>query len=218
MCDGAIRPWQASCREGADALRSSSPALKLRVRSALRAVRRQLSPWSVEQGLGYAVARRAANHEDFLSGGGVLLYLAEENEVPTGLLLCRAASCRLPLFLPAFVDGEWAAVQWQPGAPLRRGKFGLWEPRFGGSSLSHVGRLVAYVPAVAWSSTGVRLGRGSGAYDRLLARLREKVTVLVIALAYEFQRVPFLPDEQWDVRVDKIVTERRVVVCREGVV
>lgn len=195
---------------------SESRVLKSTVRSALRSARRRLSPWVVEQTFGYAVAQRAANEMRHDSVDGVVLYLAAENEVPTGPLICKALSLGLPVFLPAFAGNEWTIARWWPGLPLRRGKFGLWEPIFGSLGDEETGRLLVYVPVVAWSDTGARVGRGAGAYDQLLARLGKHSTVTKVGLAYEFQRVALLPCDEGDVPLDFIATEKRMVACARG--
>lgn len=67
---------------------------------------------------------------------------------------------------------------------------------------------VCIVPGVAFTKKGERLGSGAGYYDRYLAKNEQK---LVIALAYELQIVPFIPQEAHDMPVDIIVTENRVI-------
>ena len=64
---------------------------------------------------------------------------------------------------------------------------------------------------VAWDARGGRLGRGGGFYDRLFAELTNGVTR--VGLAYEFQECPEIPCEPWDVCLDYVITERRVVGC-----
>ena len=68
------------------------------------------------------------------------------------------------------------------------------------------------VPGVAFDPRGVRLGRGAGCYDRALAR---HPTALRVGLAYEMQVVPSLPEATWDVPMDAVVTEARVLVRKE---
>ena len=58
---------------------------------------------------------------------------------------------------------------------------------------------------------GNRLGYGAGFYDRLLAGMKDKIPV--IAPAYEEQIVENIPPEPHDVKVDKIVTDKRVIEC-----
>jgi 5-formyltetrahydrofolate cyclo-ligase len=64
------------------------------------------------------------------------------------------------------------------------------------------------VPGLGFDQRGVRLGRGSGWYDRALARYPTGVRV---GLAYDFQLVPSLPEATWDVRMNAVVTEARML-------
>jgi 5-formyltetrahydrofolate cyclo-ligase len=67
------------------------------------------------------------------------------------------------------------------------------------------------VPALAVSSaTGVRLGRGGGSYDRVLARVDPGI--LTIAPVYDSELVESLPAERHDRPVRAAVTPSRGVV------
>jgi 5-formyltetrahydrofolate cyclo-ligase len=59
------------------------------------------------------------------------------------------------------------------------------------------------VPAVAVDSTGLRLGRGGGSYDRALSRVR--MGALVIALLYGGELVARVPAEPHDRRVSAVI-------------
>ncbi len=60
------------------------------------------------------------------------------------------------------------------------------------------------VPAVAVDRSGVRLGRGGGSYDRVLARL-DRVT-LTVALLYDGELVESVPAEPHDRTVQAAIT------------
>ncbi len=76
-----------------------------------------------------------------------------------------------------------------------------------------VGMDLIVTPGVAFDETGRRLGRGGGYYDRYLSDLSGKIPV--VALAFELQMVPEVPEGARDIRVDWIITEKRVIKCRE---
>jgi 5-formyltetrahydrofolate cyclo-ligase len=84
------------------------------------------------------------------------------------------------------------------------------EPATGVSTLPGL-PAVAFLPVVAWDAPGGRLGRGGGFYDRLFTRLPRAITR--VGLAYEFQEYPDLPRDPWDVCLDYVITERRLVRC-----
>ena len=73
--------------------------------------------------------------------------------------------------------------------------------------LSYVDLMI--LPGVAFDIKGHRLGYGAGYYDRLLKD--EDFRPPLVALAFETQIVDDIPVGVHDVRVDKIITERRVI-------
>lgn len=65
------------------------------------------------------------------------------------------------------------------------------------------------LPGVAFDINGHRLGYGAGYYDRLLENGENRP--LLVALAFELQVVENIPTGNHDVKVDKIVTEERII-------
>ncbi|HLG25281.1 MAG TPA: 5-formyltetrahydrofolate cyclo-ligase [Candidatus Gracilibacteria bacterium] len=63
---------------------------------------------------------------------------------------------------------------------------------------------LAFIPGIAFSKDGHRVGYGKGFYDRLM----KKLTCPKIGIAYEFQIVNNIPGEKHDVPVDMIITEK----------
>jgi 5-formyltetrahydrofolate cyclo-ligase len=66
------------------------------------------------------------------------------------------------------------------------------------------------MPGIAFDCNGNRVGHGGGYYDRLF---QTKCVAHRIGLAFEFQIVPHIPVEKHDVKVEKILTEERVIDC-----
>jgi len=69
------------------------------------------------------------------------------------------------------------------------------------------------VPGVAFDERGNRIGFGMGFYDRFLKRKSSRTKT--VALAFELQLVPIIPSQPYDVPVDYIITEKRVINCSE---
>lgn len=71
--------------------------------------------------------------------------------------------------------------------------------------------LLVCVPAIAFSETGIRLGRGAGYYDRYCERLALaalKTSLIVYAgLCRDFQIVEKIPYEKHDLRVQFLISE-----------
>ncbi|MCF7854117.1 MAG: 5-formyltetrahydrofolate cyclo-ligase [Candidatus Pacebacteria bacterium] len=68
-------------------------------------------------------------------------------------------------------------------------------------------RLTWLVPGVAFDSTGNRLGRGAGYYDRLLAETKG----CKIGVAYDWQILDAVPTDIRDVPMDIVISEKRVL-------
>lgn len=71
------------------------------------------------------------------------------------------------------------------------------------------------VPGVAFDFAGNRLGYGGGYYDRFFDLLKPGTPL--VALVFELQVVPEVPVEEWDRRVDLIVTEKRIINPGENI-
>jgi len=92
------------------------------------------------------------------------------------------------------------------------GVFGILEP-----DLEKIDPVIAdkidivIMPGAAFSENGCRIGYGGGFYDRFL----QQRNITSYALAFDFQLVDEVPfDPEFDVKVDYIVTERRVIECK----
>ncbi len=64
------------------------------------------------------------------------------------------------------------------------------------------------VPGMAFDPTGGRLGRGKGYYDRFLGNGK------TIGVCYQSALLPQVPMEAHDRRVDAIVTDQTIILCR----
>lgn len=68
------------------------------------------------------------------------------------------------------------------------------------------------VPGVAFDERGYRVGYGGGYYDRFFSGLKRDV--VKIGLCYELQILSQVPIDSYDIPVDYILTERRLIKCR----
>lgn len=92
---------------------------------------------------------------------------------------------------------------------LVRAKFGLLEPRpeLPAAPAGILAQMLILTPAVACDRHGVRLGRGGGFYDRMLAGESRAVAAVV----YSCQLTENLPREPHDCPVGFAVTEEEIL-------
>ncbi|RLF30716.1 MAG: 5-formyltetrahydrofolate cyclo-ligase [Thermoplasmata archaeon] len=93
---------------------------------------------------------------------------------------------------------------------LIKGAYGILEPEIKEIVPPDIIDLVI-VPGIAFDLRGHRIGHGIGYYDELLKRMNNYTS---IGLAFEKQILEKIPNKEYDVAVDIIVTEKRVIDCR----
>lgn len=136
------------------------------------------------------------------------LYLATKNEVDTKFLIDKLVLLKKEVFLPRFFESEkdYFFVKFTGWKTLEVGYYGIEQPK---SSKKESAKNidVIFIPGVAFDKKGVRLGWGTGTYDGLIKGSK----AIKIGLAYDFQIAGSLPREDHDIKVDFIVTEKRLV-------
>ena len=133
----------------------------------------------------------------------------EINPLPLMLKLYLAGS---RLALPAMLGkGKPLLMRaWAPGEPLAETTWGIQEPLGDAAVLEPD---VVLVPLLAFDLTGYRLGYGGGFYDRTLAGLRAKKTIVAVGLAYDEQKVDAVPHESYDQPLDWVLTPSGPLKC-----
>ena len=94
--------------------------------------------------------------------------------------------------------------QWSTNDPLAINKFGIPEP---------ISKKVKFpdillVPLVAFDKNFNRVGYGGGFYDRYIEKIRKRKKVLTIGFAYSFQKVKKIPTNNYDIKLDFIITNK----------
>ena len=105
------------------------------------------------------------------------------------------------------VDGEdlvFHAVS--DAAQLKSGAFGVMEPDPDQCPVADpVSAEIIFIPGLAFTAEGLRLGRGRGFYDRLLAAL--PADILRVGVCFAEQLMAELPSEPHDEEVDVVLSQ-----------
>ncbi|KJK56473.1 5-formyltetrahydrofolate cyclo-ligase [Saccharothrix sp. ST-888] len=183
---------------------------KAELRSRLLADRRALSPeW--RETAAAALSERAVE----LAGAGqtVAAYVSVGAEPGTRPLLEalreRGVRVLLPVLLPDN-DLDWAEYQGpEQLAPAGRGLLEPTGPRLGPEEVCTAALVL--LPGLAVDRQGLRLGRGGGSYDRVLARLaRARARPVLATLLYDTELLDAVPAEPHDLPVQVAVTPAAV--------
>ncbi|MFD3872185.1 5-formyltetrahydrofolate cyclo-ligase [Streptomyces sp. NPDC058623] len=190
---------------------------KASLRRELLAARRALTD-DARRTAARALVRTALALPELADAATVAAYVSVGGEPGTRDLLdaLRAAGKRvlLPLLLPDN-DLDWAVYEGPDGLAeaAHPGKMRLWEPvgpALGPDAVT--GADAVLLPGLAVDGRGMRLGRGGGSYDRVLARLeRAGAHPALVVLLYDEEVVARVPEEPHDHPVRAVATPSGVV-------
>jgi 5-formyltetrahydrofolate cyclo-ligase len=160
-----------------------------------------------------ALARRALELPELARARTVAAYVSVGSEPGTRALLdalrARGVRVLLPVLLPDN-DLDWGVYAGEGSLALVQhgGKMALLEPagdRLGADAVTAADAVL--LPGLAVDARGMRLGRGGGSYDRVLARLeRAGAHPALVVLLYDAEVVERVPEEGHDRPVHAVVT------------
>ena len=104
-------------------------------------------------------------------------------------------------------ENQMNFYKWSKRDPFKINKFGIPEP----VSTKVIYPDILLVPLVAYDSNLNRLGYGGGFYDRYIEKIEKIKKVTKIGLAFSFQKISRIPINQYDKKLDFIVTEKEIL-------
>ena len=191
---------------------SDTPGRKAALRADLLRARRGLTA-DERQAAGAALETRLRDLPQLAGAGTVAAYVSMGSEPRTHELIESLRSTGTRVLLPVLLpdnDLDWAEYR-GPDALERTGR-GLLEPtgeRLGPQAVTEAQAVL--LPGLAVDRDGVRLGRGGGSYDRVLARLEAAGTrPALVVLLYTNEIIDSVPREAHDHLVDAAITPEGV--------
>jgi 5-formyltetrahydrofolate cyclo-ligase len=155
---------------------------------------------------------------EFTAAESILFFISFRSEVDTVPMIRRALDEGKVVCVPCTDDGDKSMVASRIldlGADLELGNYDIPEPKE--ECLRPIAAEeidVVLMPGVAFDLSGGRLGYGGGYYDRFLEKCGPRCAL--IAVAFEIQIIEHVPCADHDHHIHKVVTESRVIDCRES--
>ena len=190
---------------------SDASERKAEIRNRLRKARREHAAALPPEVSALVFSRPPGPILDLLPAGATIgLYRADPGEAPAGGYAKFFHERGHTIALPWLVDLATPMIFRRHTDPygesdLARGYFGLMQ---GGEEAAEVVPDVLFMPLVAFTAKGDRLGQGGGFYDKWLAAHPDTIR---IGLAWDMQQVPELPVEPHDMGLTAVVTPTRVL-------
>lgn len=176
--------------------------------------RRELSDESVRI-KSRLITEKFAALAEFQASRNILFFLSLPREVQTDEMIQMALDLGKKVYVP-LVDANHQRLNISeiPGLDIdfEEKRFGIREP--GPSHIKIASPEVldfVLVPGVAFDRKGGRIGYGAGYYDKLLKEVSGHV--VGVGVAFDFQVLDLIPQEEFDVPVQKILTEEKSIIC-----
>jgi len=188
-----------------------SANVKTIYRQSILQVRAALSASDITQ-LSESILKLAHKGLDISTCEALGGYFAANNEVSIEAIIKTRLQKKLTTTFPVISSNQsMAMVNPENLKKLSKNKFNILEPVSGNEVLPMEHDMII-VPTVGVDKNGFRVGYGGGYYDRLLKPILDKKNrPLIIGLVYDFQLIDDLINEEHDIKLDVVVTEKQLI-------
>ncbi len=173
---------------------------KKELRRVIREKKRAMTEAEITQ-RSQALGRLFAASQAYREARTIYFYLPYNQEVRTIPMLEQALRDGKQVAVPKVYGEEMKFILLTDLSRIGKGYAGIPEPLDDGPIADDKTALVL-MPGLAFDPQGHRIGYGGGFYDRFLAREPDHPT---LALCYEFQMLPHLDTEAFDIPVDTVL-------------
>jgi len=173
---------------------------KKALRAAVRAQKRAMTEQQIDE-KSAALGKLFAETEQYKSAKTIYGYLPYNQEVRTVPMLQKALADGKKVAVPKVYGDEMRFILLDDLSRVENGYSNIPEPIDDGPVARDETALVL-MPGLAFDPQGHRIGYGGGFYDKFLALEPNHPT---LALCYEFQMLPHLETEEFDIPVDYVL-------------
>ena len=173
---------------------------KKALRAEIRAKKRAMTAQEIEE-KSAALAKAFYETAEYKNAKTIYGYLPYNQEVRTTQMLAHALADGKQVAVPKVYGDEMKFILLSDLSQVTKGYAGIPEPVADGPVAADLTALVL-MPGLAFDPEGHRLGYGGGFYDKFLAAEPDHPT---LALCYDFQMLPHLDTESYDIPVDRVL-------------
>ena len=168
------------------------------------------------------ICQKLLTAPQFVEAQEIYAYMALPDEVDLTQVIKTALQQGKKVAVPKIISQKQGLMEFfylDPQKSLMQqtsdGAYGISEPDMSMPAVPDATKkTLVLVPGRAFTKQGDRLGRGKGYYDRFLEKIvgsSQKMTrlpnITVVGVCFEFQVLPELPTDQFDVKMDIISQE-----------
>lgn len=182
---------------------------KQEIREQNKALRRQMSSIDAET-KSQTAAEIFLKSELYTASRQIMLYMPLGNEVDLTRVKAAALADGKSVVLPVTErnSGIITPICVDENTVFAKGNFSVMEPQ--NTEIADMSKTdVVLVPGIAFDKSGARVGFGKGCYDMLL----ERYNGIKIGVCYDFQICDKIPAENYDIKMDYLLTESGLKKC-----
>jgi 5-formyltetrahydrofolate cyclo-ligase len=178
---------------------------KEKIRSKILLKRKLLSTSDIFS-LSSKIKENFLSLKEMSSSKSINCYVSKDSEVYTHDLIKQLINLNKIVSVPYLIDDNIAISEIRDFGNLEKGKFNILEPKVI-ACLNPSDLNIILVPGIAFDRNKNRIGYGRGYYDKFL----KKTKGLKIGLGYSFQIVRKILPEQYDIKLDILITDKEII-------
>ncbi|WP_291579027.1 5-formyltetrahydrofolate cyclo-ligase [Clostridium sp. UBA6640] len=157
------------------------------------------------------VFNRLISSDEYKKANTIFAFVSFKSEVDTYKFIEHALSQGKTVGVPKVIKEEKYMDVFKINflSDLESGYFGVMEPSESCEKINKDNIDFILMPGAVFDEKGGRIGYGGGFYDKFLSDVKDSVPK--IAIAYELQIIDSVPMEEYDIKIDGIITEKRTI-------
>lgn len=157
------------------------------------------------------ISNSVISTKEYQSSFSVGIYYSIGSEVKTFDIIKHSLENKKEIALPRVIDStkiQFFKIMEDKFEKIKftKGKYGIFENSMSTTIIDKIDLLI--IPGIAFDLKGYRIGYGKGYYDRFLSLGKSKC---IMGLSYESQIINEIPNNEHDIPVDIIITEKKII-------
>ncbi len=155
------------------------------------------------------ICEKILNTNSYEQADSIFTYINMGSEVQTINIINKSINDKKIIAVPLIIGKHnMVFIKINSFDGLVKNKLGIYEPVFDKNKIVDSNdKSLIIVPGVVFAENGYRIGYGGGYYDKYLS---ENVYMKAIGAAYNIQIAKSVPIDDYDIRLDCIVTEKEI--------
>lgn len=191
--------------------------LKKTLRKATLAKRKDLAETSPELFGKYnqSIIATLKNTREYKDARVIMCFISFQDEVETHQFIKEALAEGKKIFVPYIITDEKIMVPAEITDfenDLEPGYYNILAPREDRLAIKDKNEIdLVVTPGVVFDHLGYRIGYGAGFYDRFFSQLDPAVPKIALGFSLQQTDEP-LPRDEYDIQIDKLITENGITV------